>query len=133
MRMKNILIDTSAIIAVIANEPEKERLIELAAGFSLIAPKSVYWEIGNAFSAMLKRGRVTLKQVEHALDVFDEIPVRYLDVDLRESLAIAGQHGIYAYDAYLLASAIRYKAPLLTLDRQMARMATELCINVLEV
>jgi len=131
--MKNILIDTSAIIAVIANEPEKGRLIELVDGFSLMAPKSVYWEIGNAFSAMLKRGRVTLKQVERALGVFNEIPIRYLDVDLRESLAIAGRHGIYAYDAYLLASAMRYKTPLLTLDRQMARMAAEMCIDVLEV
>jgi len=131
--MKNILIDTSAIIAVIANEPEKGRLIELVGGCSLIAPKSVYWEIGNAFSAMLKRKRVTLEQIERALDVFNEIPVRYLDVDLRESVVIAERHGIYAYDAYLLASAIRYKAPLLTLDRQMARMATEMCIDVLEV
>ena len=131
--MKNILIDTSAIIAVIANEPEKKKLIELVDGYSLIAPKSVYWEIGNAFSAMLKRGRVTLKQVESALGVFNEIPVRYVDVDLHESLVVAGQHGIYAYDAYLLASAMRYKAPLLTLDRQMARMAAEMCIDVLEV
>lgn len=131
--MKNILIDTSAIIAVIANEPEKGKLIELVDGHSLIAPKSVYWEIGNAFSAMLKRGRVTFKQVEGALGVFNKIPVRYLDIDLRESLVIANKHGMYAYDAYLLAGAMRYKAPLLTLDRQMARMAAELCIDVLEV
>ena len=131
--MKNILIDTSALIAVIAYEPEKGKLIALVEGFSLIAPKSVYWEIGNAFSAMLKRGRITLRQVERALVAFNEIPVRYVDVDLHESLVVAGQHGIYAYDAYLLASAMRYKAPLLTLDRQMVRMATEMCIDVLEV
>ncbi|MEN8255809.1 MAG: type II toxin-antitoxin system VapC family toxin [Verrucomicrobiota bacterium] len=131
--MKNILIDTSALIAVIANEPEKGKLIRLVDGFSLIAPKSVYWEIGNAFSAMLKRGRATPEQVEDALGVFNEIPVRYLDVNLHESLVIAGQHGIYAYDAYLLTSAMRYKAPLLTLDRQMARMAAAMCIEVLEV
>jgi len=131
--MKNILIDTSALIAVIANEPEKVKLVKLVEGFSLIAPKSVYWEIGNVFSAMLKHGRITLRQVEKALMVFNEIPVRYVDVDLRESLVVAGRHGIYAYDAYLLASAMRYKAPLLTLDRQMVRMATEMCIDVLEV
>lgn len=131
--MKNILIDTSALIAVIANEPEKRKLIALVDGCSLIAPKSVYWEIGNAFSAMLKRGRVALKQVERALGIFNGIPVRYLDVDLHEALVIADQRGIYAYDAYLLASAMRHKAPLLTLDQQMARMAAEMCIDVLEV
>ena len=131
--MKNVLIDTSTIIAVIANEPEKGKLIELVADCSLIAPKSVYWEIGNAFSAMLKRGRVELRQVEQALEYFNEIPIRYLDVDLREAVVIASQNGIYAYDAYLLASAMRYKAPLLTLDRQMVRIATEMCVEVMEV
>ena len=131
--MKNILIDASALIAVIANEPEKAGLVKLVEGFSLIAPRSVYWEIGNAFSAMLKRGRITLRQVEKALMAFNGIPVRYVDVDLRESLVVAGRHGIYAYDAYLLAGAMRYKAPLLTLDRQMVRMAKEMCIDVLEV
>ncbi len=51
----DIVLDTSVIIAVIANEPEKRVLIRLTKGAELIAPQSVHWEIGNAFSAMLKR------------------------------------------------------------------------------
>jgi predicted nucleic acid-binding protein len=131
--MKSVVIDTSSLIVVIANEPEKEMLVELVAGCSLIAPKSVYWEIGNAFSAMLKRDRVTLQQVEQALVAFHTIPVRYLDVDLREAIVIADQYKIYAYDAYLLACAMRHKAPLLSLDKQMVRMASDMCIEILEV
>jgi len=38
----NIVIDASVIIAVIANEPEKETLIELTKGANLIAPYSVH-------------------------------------------------------------------------------------------
>lgn len=53
-----IVVDTSVIIAVIVDEPEKARLIESTKGASLIAPGSLYWEIGNAFSAMLKRKRI---------------------------------------------------------------------------
>jgi predicted nucleic acid-binding protein len=56
----NIVVDTSVIIAVISNESQKDRLIELTKGADLVAPPSVHWEIGNAFSAMLKRGRLTL-------------------------------------------------------------------------
>ncbi|MFQ5455563.1 MAG: hypothetical protein ACE5EA_05065 [Nitrospirota bacterium] len=37
-------------------------MIELTNGADLIVPYSVHWEIGNAFSAMLKRKRITLKQ-----------------------------------------------------------------------
>jgi hypothetical protein len=55
----DIVVDTSALIAVIANEPEKPTLVELTSGADLIAPGSVHFEIGNAFSAMLRRRRIT--------------------------------------------------------------------------
>lgn len=67
----NIVIDTSAIIAVIDNEPEKKRLIKLTSGFDLIAPKSIYCEIGNAFSALFKRNQATLKQAKDAINIFN--------------------------------------------------------------
>lgn len=51
----NIVIDTSAILAVILNEPERGRIIEMVSESSLIGPGSIPWEIGNAFSAMLKK------------------------------------------------------------------------------
>ncbi|HKL21399.1 MAG TPA: type II toxin-antitoxin system VapC family toxin [Tichowtungia sp.] len=131
--MKTAVIDTSALIAVIANEPEKSRLVALTNGYTLIAPRSVYWEIGNAFSAMLKRGRITIRQVEAALDAFDAIPVRYVELGLREAVKISEQYNIYAYDAYLLAAAFRYKSPLLSLDRQMIRLGDAVGIQMLEV
>ena len=131
--MKSIVIDTSALIAVVANEPEKEKLVSLTGNCSLIAPRSVYWEVGNAFSAMIKRERATLSQVKSALKVFDAIPVRYVEVGLGEALDIAQQYSIYAYDAYLLAAALRHGAPLLSLDRQMVRLGEMMGIQVLEV
>jgi hypothetical protein len=45
--------DTSTIIAVIAGEAEKPRLIERTQDATIVAPPSIDWEIGNAFSAML--------------------------------------------------------------------------------
>ena len=37
-----------------------------------------------------------------ALDLFNSLPVRYVDVNLSEALQVAHDAGIYAYDAYLL-------------------------------
>lgn len=51
----NLVVDTSVIIAVIANEPEEATLVAQTQGADLFAPHSLYWEVGNAFSAMLKR------------------------------------------------------------------------------
>jgi predicted nucleic acid-binding protein len=58
---------------------------------------------------MLKRGRIKAGQVSAALDSFDAIPVRYVELGLREALKNAEQCNIYAYDACLLAAALRYK------------------------
>jgi predicted nucleic acid-binding protein len=60
MNVIKVIIDTSAIIATITNEAEKERLVKMTQGSFLVAPHSLHWEIGNAFSAMLKRGESLL-------------------------------------------------------------------------
>ena len=129
----DIVVDTSVIIAGIANEPVKETLIELTTGADLIAPQSVHWEIGNALSAMLKRGRITVEQAIRAVRIYRQIPLRYVDVELEETLKVAEAQGIYAYDAYLIRCAVKYKAPLVSLDRNLMVAAQETGARVIEV
>jgi predicted nucleic acid-binding protein len=129
----DIVIDTSVIIAVITNEPLKGKLIEQTKGADLIAPHSVHCEIGNAFSAMLRRGRITVEQALEALDAYGQIPIRFVDVELEESLRIAAGLGIYAYDAYLIQCALKYKAPLLSLDVSLVDSARCVQAKTIEV
>lgn len=112
----NIVVDTSVIIAVIANEPVKSSLVALTNEATLIAPLSLHWEIGNAFSAMFKRNLITLEEAERAVSLYEQIPIAFKDVSLLESLQLAHELRIYAYDAFMLSCGMRYKAPLLTLD-----------------
>ncbi len=128
-----IIIDTSALIAVVANEPSKPALVEATRGASLLTPTSVHWEIGNAFSAMLKRKRVRLTQVHKALNAYAEIPIRFVDVDLADALEIAAELKIYAYDAYVLECARIHRSPVLTLDAGLMRAAEKIGLDVLEV
>lgn len=127
------VVDASVIIAVIANEPEKERLVEITKGVDLLAPASVHWEIGNAFSAMIKRGRVALENAQKAIGIYKQIPIRFAEVELEETLEIVSEFGIYAYDAYLVRCAVKYQSELLTLDRRLAQVAQEMNIAVVEV
>lgn len=128
-----ITIDTSAILAVCANEAQKPRMVELTVGARLLAPVSVHSEVGNALSAMLKRERITLDQALACLEVYKQIPVKWLDVDLSHALTLAHQLDLYAYDAYLLACAEATRSPLLTLDKALIRAAREAGIQTLEV
>jgi predicted nucleic acid-binding protein len=127
------VIDASALIAVIANKLEKAMLIQLTKGVHLIAPHSINWEIGNAFSAMLKKSRITLDQAIQAVELYQHIPIRFVEVELDQSIQIAATLKIYAYDAYLIRCAAKYKVPLLSLDRNLVNSAKVFNVQVLEV
>ncbi len=127
-----MIADTSTVIAVIANEPEKSLLIAKTQGYDLIAPRSLYWEIGNAFSAMIKRGRITLEQATTAIEIYEQIPINLVDVDLKQALEIVDKHKVYAYDAYMIACALNRNCPLLTLDGGLAYAAKAAGIEVWE-
>jgi predicted nucleic acid-binding protein len=131
--VNNIVIDTSAIIAVIAGEPERDSLIQRTQGADLITPPSVHWEIGNALSAMFKRQRISLGQALEALSIYQQIPLRFVNVELDESLRIARELDIYAYDAYLIQAALKYRSPLLTLDHYLIECAKQKKARVIEV
>jgi len=125
-----IVIDTSVIIAVITNEPHRESLLQATIGAELLAPPSVHWEIGNAFSAMLKRNKITAKEARKALSVYAVIPIRFVDVELSEAIELSDRLKIYAYDAYLLACSLKTHSPLLTLDDGLKAAAKSLNIKL---
>ncbi|BBO72998.1 twitching motility protein PilT [Desulfosarcina widdelii] len=129
----DIVVDTSALIAVIVNEPERDRIIKLTLGKTLIGPGSIPWEVGNAFSAMFKRSRLSLDEAKKGLEIFESIPIRYIRTDFVNAITISKQTGMYAYDSYFLDCAIRHRAPLLTLDQKLMSAAQVLKINFLEI
>ena len=127
-----IVIDTSAILAVVGEQPEKAGLVRLTRGAILVAPASVHWEVGNALSAMFKRRAIGIKEAFQLLDAYTEIPIRMAEVGLKQAVELSGRLNIYAYDAYVLACAINQRAPLLTLDSGLRERARELKLDVLE-
>ena len=129
----NITIDTSAIIAIITNESTKPGIILATQDASLIAPESMHWEIGNAFSAMFKRRLITLEQATSALQIYNDIQIRYMPIELEQALVIASRFSIYAYDAYVIECALLYKSPLLTLDAQLAGIAERNGVKVIRI
>ncbi len=129
----DIVIDTSALLAVIVGEPERDRIIANTSGHTLIGPGAIPWEVGNAFSAMMKQHRLSLDDTQEGLRVFHSVPIRYVKVDMANTLSLARRESMYAYDAYFLDCASRHVAPLLTLDRRLMRAAQNIGIHLLEV
>jgi len=128
-----IVIDTSAILAVVGEQPERADLVSMTRGASLVAPSSVHWEVGNALSAMFKRKTIGLKEALELLEAYAAIPIRMSEVGLSQAVELSAKWNMYAYDAYVLACAINQRAPLLTLDGGLRDRAYELQLDVLEV
>jgi predicted nucleic acid-binding protein len=128
-----LVIDTSAILAVLMDEPERAALIAATNGAQLCAPASIPWEVCNALSAALKRRRLAMPQATEILRNFGKVPLQLLPVDLGAALELAAAFGIYAYDAYVLEVARAQQCALLTLDRGVRRVAQAARIQLLEV
>ncbi len=128
-----LVVDTSAVIAVIAGEPERDAIIGRTKGATLAAPASLHWEVGNAFSAMFRRRRITLERAREAIRSYEKIVFRFMDVDLGQSLELSERLALYAYDAYVLSCALTLRSPLITLDTKLAAAAPLVGVRVLEI
>jgi predicted nucleic acid-binding protein len=128
-----VVIDPSAILAVLLNEPERDALIRATISSILITPASTPWEIGNALIAGLRRRRLSQDDVTAAWNSFEEVPLRFVEVDIARALVTATRHGLYAYDAYVLEAAETRRIPLLTLDHALAQAAKQTGVSLLEI
>ena len=128
-----LVVDASILLAVLMSEPERAKIIAMTKGVDLIAPASVHWEIGNALSSMLKRGRMTLAHAESVLKNYEKIPIRFVEVSLHESLRISADRKIYAYDAFLIACARDQRCRLISLDKALLQASKDSGIQVVEV
>jgi len=129
----NVLIDASALMPVLINEPEKEQIVSITKDYELLAPSVLPYEIGNALTRLKKRQILNDKQIIKVYGEFLKIPLRFLDIDIENALTIACKYTIYAYDAYYLETAYRLNLSLLTLDALMKKTALDLNIRILEV
>ena len=131
--MAQLVLDASAVVAVIAGGTSRPALIEAAKGTELLAPASLPWEVGNAIAALLRRRCASLAEAKAAAAAYRQIPVRLVDVDLEEVLDLSARLGIDVHDAYPLVCARAAHCPLVTLDAALAKAARAEGIRVLEI
>lgn len=127
-----IVVDTNVLLAVACDEPDKPVLVEAAAGHELLAPSVLPFEVGNALSALFRRGILSRDEAVRAWDAVQAIPVGLCEIDVRAALELAADRRIYAYDAYFLECSLKWRAPLLTLDRKLKSVAEAVGVNIVE-
>ena len=120
-----LVVDASIVAKWVMDEDGSDRALALRTETGLIAPSLIVSEVGNALWKAVRRREVTNADALAALGVafgpFDalvaneELGVRALE------LAIALAHPVY--DCMYLALAERERAPLISADRALLRVA----------
>ena len=131
--MQRLVIDTSALLAVLLNEPARPALIKATEACDLVGAPTLPWEVGNALVAGFRRRRLSASQVRQAWTGYAAVPIRLAEIDIERALAIALETGLYAYDAYVLETARAERLPVLTLDRPLEEAARRLGLNIKRV
>jgi predicted nucleic acid-binding protein len=128
-----MIVDASAILAILLNEPSKpavERVLDNAERF---AAASLPFEIGNGLTRALKQRRLQPADATSAMRQFVDVlrpAFEFVDVPLVSAIEIAGRFGLYAYDAYVLAVAEQTGESLFKLDRPMQLVASRMSLKV---
>ena len=127
-----VLLDASAIMAVILNEPNRNTVIALTENATLLSSEVISFEIGNALINLFKKRKITEEELLAVYGDYTTIPIDIIKVDIEKALKIACKYKIYAYDAYYLEVAKRLKLPLITFDGLMKKIGLDLKINIME-
>ncbi|MGH3962955.1 MAG: type II toxin-antitoxin system VapC family toxin [Pseudonocardiaceae bacterium] len=119
-------VDAGLVVRILDADPVVlpvwERLVQLDG--DLIAPRLLHYEVANALYQQHRAGRVSAELAALQLDRCLRLPIE-LHGDARlhsRALELACEHQLPAtYDAHYVALAERFRVPLWTCDRRLAK------------
>lgn len=136
--MNRIVLDASAALAWCFREEAQDYpaiLRQHLGSAQAVVPGIWPLEIANSIAAALRRKKIEPAEVTRFLAIIEELGVLIdpltAEKALKETLAIATERDLTAYDAAYLELAMREGAQLATLDGDLRRAATEAGVRVI--
>lgn len=118
--MSATVVDASALAAVLFDEPEAAPVMASVSG-TLLAPGLLRYELASVCAVKLAREPATAKRTMQRYGLLTGLDIEFAEPDWSTLPLIAREWGLSAYDAAYLQLALARKAPLITLDAQLAR------------
>lgn len=128
------VIDTSALIRLFVPDgpihPETESAFNRAASGAdlVLAPHLLLVEVANVLLRKRRREELSVQELRELLQTITSLPIRFCEHGplLFPACALAGTHGLSAYDALYLALAEQHGARLITSDEALDKVARTL-------
>jgi predicted nucleic acid-binding protein len=115
-----IVIESSAMVDALVDDPADPELLALIAGSDLHAPSLIDYEVANALRGHLLGGKLAEEQLEDATEDFTALHIeRYpLSAMIRDVLDLRDNFTVYDAAYVVLAQAL--EVPLITVDGKLA-------------
>jgi predicted nucleic acid-binding protein len=121
-----VVVDASAVAAIVFGEAGAERIQQELAGQTLYAPRLIDYELANVAWKKLRRTPAAAVDILDMLAGVDRLNLTHSHPDMVQVLALAVATGLTPYDASYLWLCQTLGLPLITLDRALARAAAAL-------
>ena len=121
--MPTRVVDASVFAASHFREPRQREAERIIAGGGLFAPTLVKYEMANIACKKIELSPQRREFIATALQAFLNLHIDLREVDCQRVVELATLTGLTAYDASYLFVARELGMPLLTFDRQLARVA----------
>ena len=118
------VVDASALAALLFDEPEAASVARKLQGGTLLAPTLLGFELANVCLMKIRRHPQFQAEFLAAFRARENLRIETVEVDQTETIALAQQTGLTAYDASYLWLAHETRAGLVTLDKQLAAAAS---------
>ena len=120
-----VVVDASAIAALVFNEPASDDVVEQIGKARLVAPSLLPYELANVYVVKVRRYPDQKPALDRAFSMLDSLDIELVAVPADAAGAQASESGLTAYDAAYLWLARRLGVGLVTLDRKLEAAAGE--------
>jgi len=117
------VLDASALVALLFDEPEGSTVAERIRGCDLVAPALLDFEVVNTCLSKIRRQPLRREALLDAHATRVQFKIETMEVDHLAVLALAQRTGLTGYDASYLYLARTLEVELVTLDRQLTEAA----------
>lgn len=117
------IVDASALGALAFGEPDAKAVAEALGGTTLAAPSLLWFEMASICRKKIVAHPKLRQQLLAAFGLARKLPIRILEVDYEKIVAMAVETGLTTYDASYLWLTSTLRGELVTLDKQLKKVA----------
>ena len=118
-----LVVDASALGALIFGEPQAEETDSRLEGGTMVAPPLLWFELASICLKKITAHPRQKKELLRALGLTGRLPIQPVEVNQPEVVRLAWQTGLTTYDASYLWLVRQLRGEMVTLDEKLKKMA----------